>query len=264
MSKKLLSLVLVLAFSSLAAAVQWDGGAGTSNWEDALNWTSDRLPAETDTNCQIYLSTGATSTIYISTAVQGSRKPQMKFGTTNLIINSGGSMSASGSFEQTQGTASTVTVLAGGLLDVAKKVTITTGTYKIGTSGTSVDTLNVYGTVKVKNQGTMTTTNSDIMVGGAVGGTATANIYAGGLLDVDAYSIGVSNDKIKIWNGGVMKIKGDVRTQVAADKAASKIIRGDGGYVSHYYTAGYTYVVPEPATVALLGLGSLMLMRRKR
>ncbi|MFO0977379.1 MAG: PKD domain-containing protein [Planctomycetaceae bacterium] len=32
----------------LLSAVQWDGGAGTSNWDDAANWDSDAVPTDSD------------------------------------------------------------------------------------------------------------------------------------------------------------------------------------------------------------------------
>jgi hypothetical protein len=40
---------LVLVESPLhAEVVRWDGGAGTDNWADARNWSTDALPADTD------------------------------------------------------------------------------------------------------------------------------------------------------------------------------------------------------------------------
>jgi hypothetical protein len=41
---------LLLALS--ASAETWDGGAGTPNWEDALNWSNDALPASGGTTAQ--------------------------------------------------------------------------------------------------------------------------------------------------------------------------------------------------------------------
>src|SRR5262245_19599918 len=32
----------------LAPVVSWDGGAGTLNWKDAPNWSTDSLPGSTD------------------------------------------------------------------------------------------------------------------------------------------------------------------------------------------------------------------------
>ncbi|MCA9050797.1 MAG: hypothetical protein KDA89_18795, partial [Planctomycetaceae bacterium] len=38
----------VLEDRCLLAAVSWDGGAGTLNWADALNWSADAIPAAGD------------------------------------------------------------------------------------------------------------------------------------------------------------------------------------------------------------------------
>ncbi|MBX9656515.1 hypothetical protein K2Y11_23100 [bacterium] len=33
---------------TVSAVVLWDGVAGTTNWQDALNWSTDALPGTTD------------------------------------------------------------------------------------------------------------------------------------------------------------------------------------------------------------------------
>ncbi len=46
-----LLMAMLLGFSSInvySAAVTWDGGAGTSNWNDALNWSNDAVPTDVD------------------------------------------------------------------------------------------------------------------------------------------------------------------------------------------------------------------------
>lgn len=36
------------SINAFSAAVTWDGGAGTSNWNDALNWSNDAVPTDVD------------------------------------------------------------------------------------------------------------------------------------------------------------------------------------------------------------------------
>lgn len=48
--KMLAGLVLVATGSIAPAQTQtWDGGAGTLNWADQLNWSGDVLPGSADT-----------------------------------------------------------------------------------------------------------------------------------------------------------------------------------------------------------------------
>ena len=72
-------------------------------------------------------------------------------------------------------------------------------------------------------------------------GTGTINVYAGGLLNVEAYAIGsYGTGRIYITPGGTMTIKGDVRTQVNADKAAHKIAGAGGAVITATYNAART------------------------
>ncbi len=43
-----LAIPLLFISSSLCAQIQWDGGAGTTNWSDANNWDPDGLPTASD------------------------------------------------------------------------------------------------------------------------------------------------------------------------------------------------------------------------
>ena len=44
----LVSLVQQLESRVLLSSIAWDGGAGTSNWNDAANWVGDVRPGQND------------------------------------------------------------------------------------------------------------------------------------------------------------------------------------------------------------------------
>jgi len=299
MSKKLLSLVFVLALAGIAsAAVQWDGAAFTDatagNWNVATNWTTDTLPISTTDTVRWDQTVGATgSNIIVDSAVSGGIKMQSKNGNTKLLITSTGSISNDGSVEMGTGTGGDATVTIEGVFNACQRLTQSLGTFKLGTAAASgkLNVVDVYGTLNVKNTGTMTTNNSDIAVGVGTGtGLGRLNIYDGGLVDVDAYSVntalvasgpyqGQMRGKIQFEDmGGIMRIKGNVLATVTADITAGKIrgwlaVPENTLHGPIYATltpwlnvvGGRTYtLVPEPATIALLGLGSLTLLRRKR
>lgn len=130
--------------------------------------------------------------------------------------------------------------------------------------------VNVYGTLNIKSTTGTATLNMvcDTRSGTSGVNIATVNIKAGGLMEVDSYTIGkggvqYGTGKINIWKNGVMKIKGSVTAQVKGDIDAGRIV-GVNRAAGYYESGGYTYVVPEPATIAMLGLGGLMLCRKKR
>ena len=210
MGKKLASLVLVLALAGVASAIGWIGPPPPEPpgaWENPANWNESRVPVATD-DVLFYRNDGLTAQGTISSNASGGIKLEMKLGNSWLKINSGGSLSVDGSFEQgCSGAAgsSIVIIDTGALLDVAKKVTVTTGTWKIGSASptATTHTVNIYGTARVK--GSLAT--SDVVVGYA-GGNAVVNLYGGGLLDVDAYSINATKGIIKMWQGATMRDKG--------------------------------------------------------
>jgi hypothetical protein len=288
MSKKLISLVFVLALAGMASAIQWVGpgaGEGPGNWAVASNWDLNRLPVASDATVVVQSLTAGHlgANVIVDSAVSGGVKPQFTIHTETVTIQDGGSISNDGSVELKGSATVTVTIDDGGVWDACQKLTQALGTFKLGTANSTAAIVDVYGTLNVKNTGTMTTTGSDLQVAFGTSaniGIGRLNIKDGGLVNVDAYSInsalvtsgiyaGQMRGKIKVDNGGILKIKGNVFATVTADIAAGKIVNGYGTAEDLIAWTGvegfqtYTYV-PEPATIALLGLGSLMLLRRKR
>jgi hypothetical protein len=269
MYKKLFSLVLVLALAGLAsAASQWNGSGGggvQQAWETGA-W-NPAYPVAGDTTVKLHNVAGSGCNISVSSGVSGGVKPQMMFSVCKLEILSGGTITNSGSWDIYQNTSADITIRSGGEI----KFGTTTGVFKVsgetGVAGASIVVVNVYGTLTGKG-----TTNSSLAVCADTRGTGvhsgTVNIYNGGVVNVDAYAIGLGTygtGKIKIRTGGMMKIKGNVTTQVSADIIAGRIAPvGRVGLMNYYKAYDNTTYVPEPATIAMLGLGSLLFCRKKR
>jgi len=256
----------------MASAVQWAGPTATQpagNWTVTTNWNTGILPGPTDGTTKINTSNGAN--IVVTTAVTAGVKPQITStavvgSLVKLEIKGSGSITNSGSFDGYTGSMDGV-IRQGGVWNSCT----TGGSFKMAANTTvqaNSVTLNVYGALNVKGTSGTATLGmvNDSRSGSSGVNSATLNIYGGGLVNVDAYTIGTYGvGRINIASYGTMKIKGNVLTQVNADITAGKItgIGGATPYAWYQSSTNATYV-PEPATVALLGLGSLMLLRRKR
>ena len=86
MQRKYLMIVISLALvagllgvlpapRALAATVTWDGGAGTSNWADANNWSTNTVPTSTD------------DVVLDNTSVAGSYNVDLPTGATTTTIH---------------------------------------------------------------------------------------------------------------------------------------------------------------------------------
>ncbi len=286
MSKKLISLVLVLAIAGVASAadVYWNSNVASGAWNVASNWklggvaTSPLATAPPASGDQAWVRQSSNGTLTVMTinvtADAACSRLNMNYGTPTLNIQSGVTLTNNGTISATgyqfYNTTDGVVNIDGTLKNErgdATQITVKIG----GTSGGQSNTINI-------NDGGVMTVKQTALHNGSFGigttqttaGSAYVNIKGGGLLDVDSYSFGaLINKKMKIWDGGLMKVRGNATTQINGDITAGNIVGKYGNsqrLVVWTQTEGgqqYTYV-PEPATVALLGLGSLMLLRRKR
>jgi len=284
MSKKLISLVLVLAIAGIASAADfyWNSDVASGNWSVASNWklggtaTSPLATTTPATGDQAWIRSSLNGTLSVLTINANANatvsRLNMNYGTPTLNVQSGVTLTNNGTISATgwqfYNTSDGVVNVEGSLLN--ERPDTTAMAVKIGGSSNGLsNTVNILdgGIMTVKNTSTH---NAVFGIGntGTGAGSAYVNIAAGGLLDVDSYTFGaLVNKKITITGDGLMRIRGDVRTQVNNDVTAGNIARGGGGLLTSWVAGEsgqlYTYV-PEPATVALLGLGSLMLLRRKR
>ena len=147
--------------------------------------------------------------------------------------------------------------------------------FKIGRTNTSSDSIvNVNGTLNVISQDTVTFYKSIISFGewspnNGGGGNWTLNIGATGVVNADGYSMNTNvvdgTALINITTGGKMVLLGDVRDSSGVDIIAGRF-EGDSvaGAVQATFDGTYTTIqVPEPMTIALLGLGGLLLRKRR-
>jgi len=265
MSKKLVSLVLVLALASLVSAGnnQWQGPIG-GDWAGSTTyWSLGRLPDASLLDAAILRYADASaSSIVVSTSVDGGTKSRMEYGAgTTLTINSGGTITTLGSIDS-YNVNDTITINADGAWNAATNG----GTIKIAANtGVNANAVvyDVYGSLTA-NSGTGTATmaiTNDSRAGTSLVNSGTVNIYSGGNVDVDNLVIGdFGVGKINIIGTGTMTITGSWVDRVWGFIAAGKIVGG-----APVYADGHTIVsVPEPTTVALLGLGSLLLYRKRR
>ena len=282
----LASLFIICLVTPTAFAEEWNADGDGSSWEDGDNWNTDTQPTLA-TLARINLAGG--SDVFITQAGEQADRFILGQGATGiqkLTIESGGSLTTdSGTVSRIGQTSEGWLTMNGGTLtmsgnyssDNGGRLIINDGDVNLGGNSTvgtgsagfleingSTATIDVAGAYTFGNFSTTIFTLDSALAGvSEVNNTGALNLDASSTLTVDFRGYDFSTNKgsdIVLFDYGTLGGGG-------ADTFGT--INFIGGFGELDYTTGgqirLLSVVPEPSSTALLGLGGLALMlRRKR
>ena len=219
------------------------------------------------------------------TSTSDSKVGNNNFCTGTLIINAGGVVNNNSWFgiatgnggvkNSVYGATTGIVEINGGTLNITSHLWMATGGVNTSNPGgpTSNAFMTIYdgGVVNVGGNLGLGTINAGTPSAG--GGVAVINVNDGGLLNLHQWSSTTS-----IMDGSVLNINGTGTVIIGGNRGAEADayfalgkIASDLGGIQWVYTPGdpgqdYTTItaIPEPATMALLGLGALALLRKKK
>ncbi len=273
--RKVLILLLVLGVASIASAldVTWDsGGAPSNNWMTAANWNATGFP-DTLPVMGTSLVPGNLAKVYPANNTL-----------VNALVNSAGPQAFQVKIGGPGGglTWSTLTVAAGGVLNVGEYL-------MAGIDSPSIRSGELDMTGGTINLGQVNLANGHLFVGHSNAGTKGFINMSGGTINVTGtfgIGFGVGTSGMVNISGGtiytpsiqrnaaatltLLNVTGPGRVVINGDWTGTMATWQGNGWLNEEavvtYNAGTnkTTITPEPATLCLLGLGALSLIRRKR
>jgi hypothetical protein len=266
-----LSLILVLAWGggALAGNMFWDGGAGTTNWQDLANWawTPDNVNFSDPVSLDM-------STDFL--ALDDGNGPGGLISPVHITL--GGNNTALIGMVRTYSVSTTVTIASGSQITVDPPWNGSQNgvpEYSAGYGSGGDHTLNVDGKLVLNNHWTDGRSPPAPLGKLDIGSGATGVVNVGSTGEVwlnESQLVIGTNGTLNIDGANQFYIEGDQTgdaTYLGYISAGNKIYVGGsaaGVSMSTVDVSGTTYTtfVPEPTTVAILGLGSLVLLRRRR
>ena len=260
--KRLMSLSVIVSVVLLTAgtvqAIDFlETGDGL--WNNPANWDTGSVPVITDDTKISNLGTG-NATVAIGAGVNAvSNRLRVGYAGGGTINMTGGTLTVGGDDLRLGWNSGSGTMnLVAGTVDVWKDL-------EIGQAGAGDLTMT----------SGLFTVHDDIEIGMALGGTTgTFNLNGGTVILDDAFE---GDSHLRLYDTGLLHFGGDGSGTVQVFGDDKNIIQGyiDNGWITSDLggaavdlttNPGYTTVyavVPEPATMALLGLGALLLRKKK-
>lgn len=236
---------IATTFSAFGAVIAWDGGAGTNNWTDANNWSTNTVPTAAD-DAQIliaatvtYTGTSTIRSLFIdnasATLTINAGATLIVTGGSDLITIRNGVMTNNGDIDlQSAGddalyigisstTLATFNNSSGATLDI--------------TNSTDMSILMEYGNSTINNSGTIDidTPGDDGM---RINRFSTVNNNTGGLIDIDdGVDVGIALDRTgRVNNSGTIDINNCTRHGFelfvrATDTQYSRVDNLSGGVI---------------------------------